>query len=276
MSLEPNRSLILDALAPSLQSKVSLHTFAELHSTSVWLRDRYMNGVSGNAQDGRTHICITDWQTAGIARRGKTWQTQPGNITFSILSSTKKPAKDLLGLSLVTGIGVANALSDFVNIVVQLKWPNDVLFSDLKLGGLLTELNSVVTTGDEIAHNQVLTGIGINFLHDENVLDLGIGATSLESIGVEPVAERRDCLIAKLASEVLLAHQRFYESGWSVFADRWQSLDWLFNKSVMVHSQNAAEQAVARGVNEQGALLIERDGRTFPIYGGDVSIRPTI
>lgn len=274
MSQLPDKSTLEKELNIAGFSDVQLHAFAELDSTSVWLRDRYMSGTVTD-EFFQNHLCVTDWQTAGIARRGRTWQTKPGNMTFSILSSTDKAAKDLLGLSLVTGIGVADCLKHYADIEIQLKWPNDVLVNNAKLGGLLTEINSQTNPSNQSGINQVLTGIGINFLHDADVLNLGIGATSLENEGVTPDPKQRDALVAKLAASVMSAHHQFYEQGWGAFAERWKSLDWLFNKEVMIHSQQSTEQGMARGVNEDGALLIERSGTTYPIYGGNVSIRPT-
>ena len=281
MTTLPEAIRIEDELNKVTVGPVTLHLFEELDSTSVWLREQFVGKFADKFVDSAehafaTHLCVTDWQTAGIARRGKTWQTKPGNITFSVLSTTTTPAKDLLGLSLVTGIGVADCLQQNAGVGVQLKWPNDVLVNDSKLGGLLTEINTVPARQGTPAVCQVLTGVGVNFLADPDVLELGIGATSLEKEGLPPTLQQRDELIGKLAASVLSAHQQFYQHGWSFFAERWKNLDWLLNQSVTIHSQEATEQAVARGVNEQGALLVERDGCTYPVYSGDVSIRPTL
>lgn len=277
MTRAPEAFRIESELGKVILDPVTLHLFEELDSTSVWLREQFMSKATGNvAQPFDTHLCATNWQTAGIARRGKTWQTKPGNITFSLLSITDKPAKDLLGLSLVTGIGIADCLQENAGLKVQLKWPNDVLVNDAKLGGLLTEINSLPRGQGTPAVSQILTGVGVNFLNDPDVLALGIGATSLEKEGLMPTLQQRDELIGKLAASVLSAHQQFYQYGWSVFADRWDTLDWLRHKNVTIHSQQTSEQAVARGVNEQGALLVERDGNTYPVYSGEVSIRPTV
>ncbi|MFT6642279.1 MAG: BirA family biotin operon repressor/biotin-[acetyl-CoA-carboxylase] ligase [Flavobacteriaceae bacterium] len=277
MRLAPDGSLIERELVNAGMEPVTLHLFEELNSTSVWLREQFMGRPVGSVDDCfSTHLCATNWQTAGIARRGKTWQTKPGNITFSVLSTTDTPAKDLLGLSLVSGIGIADCLQGTLGVSVQLKWPNDVLVDDAKLGGLLTEISSVPARLGAPAVCEVLTGIGVNFLADPDVLELGIGATSLEKEALSPTPEQRDELIGKLAASVLSAHQCFYKHGWRAFADRWKTLDWLLNKNVMIHSQQTTEQAVARGVDEQGALLVERDGSTYPVYSGEVSIRPTV
>lgn len=279
----PDESLIQAQLRNAGLSSVKVHAFAELESTSVWLRELALASTTSASLAGNAQLCATDWQTAGIARRGRTWQTQPGNITFSILSRTDRQPKDLLGLSLVTGLGVAACLADELDVQVRLKWPNDVLLNNMKLGGLLTEISSVPRAGAvdypssaAKPSTQVLTGIGINMRHDEDVLSLGIGATSLEAASVTPCRQQRDALIGKLGASVLLSQQVFFEQGWAPFASAWKARDWLIDKEVSIHRDQSTEHAVARGVNEQGALLIERAGEIHLLYSGNVSIRPTV
>lgn len=283
MIVAPDKGVIERVLESAGHRQVAVHAFDQLPSTSVWLRERYIPGeatvpaadyVSQEASPV-SHLCVTDWQNAGIARRGRTWQTKPGNITFSMLTSTPRTSSQLLGLSLVTGIGIANALMDTVNIQVQLKWPNDVLLGDAKLGGLLTELSAGVGGDGAPAGTRILTGIGINLLHDEEVRPLGIGATSLEYAGVDIERYSRDVLVGQLAAAVLTAHQQFHDHGWDYFAERWRELDWLMDKDVQIHREQSTEHAVARGVSSEGALLVEQAGRTLPLYSGNVSIRPT-
>ena len=280
MSLPPDESLIQTQLQRAGLSSVNVHSFAELESTSVWLRER---ALELSTPVGGVQLCATDWQTAGIARRGRTWQTRPGNITFSILSSTDQQPKDLLGLSLVTGIGVASCLAEALDVQVELKWPNDVLLNGLKLGGLLTEISSVPSDTAAIYPDnnakpltQIITGIGINMCHDDEVLDLGIGVTSLEAVSVTSGTEQRDELIGKLGASVLTSHQLFFEQGWAPFAERWKVRDWLAGKEVSIHHDQSTEHAVARGVNKHGALLIERAGELHLLYSGNVSIRPVV
>ncbi len=279
MSTTPDGVLIKDQLLASGHTDVIVHVFAQLESTSAWLREQASTLIPDNAgpdEQASIHLCVTDWQSAGVGRRGRQWQTRPGNITFSMLAQSTRAASELLGISLVSGIAVAECLADALGVQPLLKWPNDVLLGGAKLGGLLTELSSVKSQADGQRHTQLLTGIGINLLHDEQVLGLGIGATSLQDAGVSAIRYERDALIGRLSANVLTEHQRFYEFGWPVFAERWAALDWLFDREVLIHRENSTEQAVARGVNEQGALLVERAGEILPLFSGNVSIRPTV
>ncbi|MGQ7845480.1 biotin--[acetyl-CoA-carboxylase] ligase [Granulosicoccus sp. 3-233] len=269
----PNASLIQEQVRALCSANVEVHAFEQLDSTSVWLREHARDLVM--ASESALHVCITDWQSAGVGRRGKAWQAQAGNLMFSLLAHSDKPARELIGLSLVTGIAVAETLQATANIRVQLKWPNDLILADAKLGGLITEL-SPVSLPESMQGTQLLTGIGINLLHDEEILRLSIGATSLEAAGVACSRMDRDAMAARLIAGILTAHHRFEEAGWSAFAQRWAALDWLRGKEVLIHRDKSTEQAVARGVNEQGALLVERAGEITPVYSGNVSIRPTV
>lgn len=285
----PDAETIRQVCAEAGFGSIGLHLFAQLDSTSVWLRQHadkllVIEGAESSTFSNETNqplaspqLCATHWQTTGIARRGRTWLTKPGNITFSLLTETYRKPGELLGLSLVTGIGVANCLSREFGIQPQLKWPNDVILNDAKLGGLLTEIMSGNTAGGDgetMASTRILTGVGINFIHDEQIKDLGIGATSLELTVGLTTPQARDVFLGKLAAAVLAAHQVFMEDGWAPFATVWDSLDWLADKKVSIHQEHSTEFAVARGVNEHGALLLERDGTLQPLYGGEVSIRP--
>ncbi len=268
----PNADSIQTHIRAQCHAEVQIHAFEQLESTSVWLREHAAELTLND--ESLNHLCITDWQSAGVGRRGKSWQSRAGNLMLSLLTFSDKPARDLVGLSLVTGIAAAEVLQDIANMPVQLKWPNDLILSDRKLGGLITELAAGPLQSGK-PRTRLLTGIGINLLHDERVIDLSIGATSLEAVGVRCSRVDRDAIAGRLVAGVLAAHQRFEEAGWSVFAERWAALDWLHDKEVLIHRDKSTEQAVARGVNEQGALLVERAGEITPVYSGNVSIRPS-
>lgn len=290
---KPDSSLIQAAFQMDSAESVDVHVFDRLDSTSEWLRGQ-RESLCARVQAGHTQLCVTDWQQAGVGRRGKTWQTQPGNVTVSMLSRVDRPAKDLMGLSLVTGIAVAEALEDVLGAQVMLKWPNDIILDDQKLGGLLTELMPVTAQRatqargsiDESQGEQkcqltsgsgtdVITGIGVNVRHDPAVEALGIGATALQQAGFELLRSERDALVGRICAKVLASHRRFLTLGWGAFSALWEQRDWLMGKAVSIHSENSTEHAVAYGVNEQGALLVERAGKLLPLYGGNVSIRRT-
>ena len=285
----PDKQTVLSALSDETQQGVDVHAFCTLDSTSAWLSNQ-RELLAASLEQGRAQLCMTDWQQAGVGRRGNAWQTRPGNITFSLLTRHGVPVQSLMGLSLVTGIAVAEVLSDILSIEVMLKWPNDVILGDRKLGGLLTEVKPVpasVTKASNAgnlpaqrdsageAGTDVITGIGLNVFHDEMVAGLGIGATSLEQTGIKISQGDRDALVGRIGARVIMRHRDFLDRGWGAYEEQWASRDWLMGKTVTVHRDNSTEHAVACGVNQQGALLVQSGGNLIPLYGGNVSIRKT-
>ncbi|MEE9321199.1 MAG: biotin--[acetyl-CoA-carboxylase] ligase [Granulosicoccus sp.] len=276
---KPDTAVIAQALQHQGWSEVELHLFCELPSTSAWLWQHAQIPADESKVNSHPVLCATDWQTAGSGRRGKTWQSNVGNITFSLMTEIPHAPAKLMGLSLVTGIAIAEHLRSATGITVELKWPNDILFGGAKLGGLLTELKVIsqpASPGSSASTLQsatrIVTGIGLNLLHSDALSNLGIGGTSLERAGAQFV--ERDVMIGGLAVSVLEAHERFHTQGWAVFEDAWRRYDCLAGKMVSVINSNDVEQVMAVGVGENGALMVRKGKRTYPVYSGDVSIRP--
>jgi len=253
-----------------------VEVFDSLPSTSAYLsampaqHDNAFDVSGGTCQpvdaDIPMHLCATDWQTHGVGRRGKRWDTSRGNVTFSVLLSLPNRPAELMGLSLVTGICVAESLTELANIHVQLKWPNDVLVEGNKLCGLLTELRSGASQT-----TQVIAGIGVNYTKQAVVTEGDYQSTSLPL--VSDAAPQRAELIADICARIGEAYQLFSTGGWSLFADRWRRYDYLSGRKIRVIHGNNTENAVAIGVNDDGALLIDRNGVRSTVYSGDVSVR---
>jgi len=242
-----------------------VHVFDQLPSTNDYLRHQEARDVNHARQ-----VCATDWQTAGHGRRGKGWQSQRGNVTFTLRQRLRQPAASLLGLSLVAGVSVVNVLRTRLGLDVNLKWPNDVLTTQgLKLGGLLIELMPVA---GEPSVTDVLTGIGLNVRHQAEFDGLGIGATSFERLGLSTELDRHE-LIAAICASVASHYDEFETQGWPVFESRWQSVDALFGRQVTVSSHQAFA-GKACGVDNHGALCVQTESGVETVMAGEVSVRP--
>lgn len=263
-------SVMQDAFKQRGVHDVFVEAFDSLPSTSEYLsaiaqQANTANKV-GSVLDRQPHICVADWQTNGNGRRGKTWVTDRGNVTFSMLLSMHKPPSQLMGLSLVTGICVAESLRELAGLTVQLKWPNDVLVDDRKLCGLLTEL---VSNAQNIT--QIVVGIGINYKQPAAIEGSDYEAVSVPMLVKD--APTREALISDVTGRLLAAYTLFETQGWSAFADRWNTLDYLNGRQVRVINAGEEKQATAVGVDSNGALLVESNGETSVVYSGDVSVR---
>ncbi len=262
MSL-PDASYVTEQLA-SAGHTIPVHAFEALGSTNVWL----------GRNDMPAAVCITDHQQAGHGRRGRTWESLPGNITVSIAQTLSMPMHAITVIPLVTGIACAEALRASTAVDVQVKWPNDLLVSGAKLGGLLHE------SAQRESGTRIIGGIGINLVHDPRLADLGIGGISLSDLGVEH--SRRDDLVAVIVAAVLDAWQECATQGWAAFTQRWQAVDALVDQPVRVLTgvswqgdhHEPYREGVACGVDESGALRVRvSPDHIISVHAGDVSVR---
>ena len=130
-----------------------IHLLQEVTSTNDYL-------LKQSQQQKKNLICITPLQTAGRGQRGKTWISQADDICFSLLWITQLPLEKLTGLSILTGIAIAESIQTFLpHHKIQLKWPNDLLVNKKKLGGVLIESTK------HKKDSAIVIGIGINNAH---------------------------------------------------------------------------------------------------------------
>jgi BirA family biotin operon repressor/biotin-[acetyl-CoA-carboxylase] ligase len=173
-------------------------------------------------------------------------------------------------LSLAAGVAALRALARLDIGGLALKWPNDIVKDDRKLGGILIDLR-----GEAAGPAYVVVGIGINVRLPESarvrLATEGVNAVDLASIGKVP---SRNALAGALIAELSAALLEYGARGMAAFADEWQRADSLAGRSVAVLQAGQALEGRARGVDDDGALLLEIDGVPRRIVSGEVSVRP--
>ncbi len=199
-------------------------------------------------------VVLADEQVAGRGRHGRAWLSPPGRGVW--LGYLRRPADpEAAGpLSLRVGIAVARALTP-LGAEVGLKWPNDLILADRKLGGILCEAR---WTG--VRAGWVAVGVGLN-LYGPMPLDL-------ERIGVALDHEVPGVTRLQVLDAVVPALTRIPERG-ALQPDElaeFERRDWLRNRRV-----HLPRSGIARGVGADGALLVEMDdGRVERVVGGSV------
>jgi BirA family transcriptional regulator, biotin operon repressor / biotin---[acetyl-CoA-carboxylase] ligase len=258
-----NSDYIKAALDPSASR---LLRSLDIHSQTSSTNDVAMSMAVSGAGSGS--ICMAEQQTAGRGRRGRQWISPFGvNIYLSCVWEFFSGAAALEGLSLATGVAVADALQALGVEGVSLKWPNDVLLSESKLAGILLEM-----TGDPAGRCQVVLGIGINHRMQPTF------ATAIEQkwTRVEDVCPgiSRNILAATTISKLLLMLQRFQVEGFAPFRPRWQALDAYRGKNVVIKTGAADDiEGVADGVDGSGGLRVLTPDGLQIMKGGEVSLR---
>lgn len=231
-----------------------------IDSTNQYLLDRIATLFSGDA-------CVAEYQQAGRGRRGRKWFSPFGsNLYLSMYWKLEQGPAAAMGLSLVIGIIMAEVLQKLGAADVRVKWPNDLYLKDRKLAGILVELTG--KTGDA-AH--LVIGAGINLRMREPSADsIDQGWINLQEAGVNI---DRNQLTATLLTELRLALRQFEIDGLAPFISRWRSLDNFIDRPVKLLIGEQEIHGIERGIDQQGALLLEQDGVIKPYIGGEISLR---
>ena len=254
----------LEARAAEIGAFADLRFFPEVDSTN----DVALTLALDGAPEGTTVLAET--QRAGRGRRGHTWFSPPGAGLY--LSSVVRTALAGGQLSLITiacGVAVAEAVTSVTGLPVELKWPNDVVVGRpwRKLAGLLGE-----SVGAGAVVDAVVIGIGINLRSAAYPPEIAGRATSIETeLGR---AVERGPLVAELLvrlrgrvadvrdgrrRDVCDAWRRYGRAGLARVPVRWHN-----------HDLDQEHRGTTRDIDEDGALIVERDGRAERLVAGDI------
>ena len=209
-------------------------------------------------------------QTAGRGRRGRVWQSGIGStLTFSLLWRFAQGARELAGLSLAVGVALARVLRAAGARDAQLKWPNDVLLPGGKLAGILIEMQ-----GDVLGPSVAVIGIGINVRSDPRVFSaVDQPVADLET--VTGAAVDRNRLLAQLLTELAAVLERFAAGGFAPLREEWQALHAHQDQPVCLTLPDGLQvTGRARGVADDGVLLLETAAGVMRHHSGEVSLRP--
>lgn len=219
---------------------------------------------------GRYRVAVADHQTSGRGRHDRKWISAPGSgLCLSMSYTFAQMPEQLPALTLALGVGVIDALRQLNIDNVSLKWPNDIVALDGKLGGILTEVQSGQGKGVT-----VISGIGLNIDIGERI-DLGAEpdwahrAVDLRSINPDPPA--REMLAGTIIEHLYTTFARFAERGFTEFTDDWRQNDWLRGREITVDMPDRQVTGIAAGVDADGALMVDtKSGRARIISGSIV------
>ncbi|MBI4501339.1 MAG: biotin--[acetyl-CoA-carboxylase] ligase [Gemmatimonadetes bacterium] len=198
-------------------------------------------------------VVLADEQVAGRGRQGRRWHSPRGRgIWLGYLVRPERVTETGV-LSLRVGLAIADALED-IGVPVQLKWPNDVLLEDRKLAGVLCEARWIA---DRLAWISV--GVGINV---QGPLPGAIASEAIALAEVAPAATRVEVLEALVPRLHLLSDEATMTDA---EREAFQQVDWLAGRRV-----KRPVNGLARGIDAQGALLVDTGRGVQRVVGGGV------
>ncbi len=223
-------------------------------------------------------VVIADAQTGGKGRLGRSWVSPPGvNLYLSVILRPRKPASAAPQLSLLASVAVAEAIVQQMQLVPSIKWPNDILVSGKKVCGILTEMQA---NGPRLRSVVVGIGVNINAPLSSFPEELQDKASSLFLMRGEPID--RAAFTVGLLTHLEKLYVLWLEKGFPVVGAAWEGYaSGLLGKSITVTAPEGTISGTARGIDRDGALLVETaslEGQArsshhvHRILAGDVSV----
>ena len=243
---EINKDIILKDL-PS--KRFNLHIYDEIDSTND--EAKRIEGIKD------FHIFITEKQTKGRGRHGKKWSSpNSGNIYMTI--STSQNTSQINPISLISGLICKKAIDKLIRQPsIMLKWPNDILFNDKKIGGILveTEINK--------ENIKTIIGIGINLnINKEESWWGDLSRFALES--------KRNELINLILTEFL----NIFDNSYDNWLDDWKKSCMHINKEIEIFDgEHLKKKAIFKDIDAQGNAIIETKEGEEVIATGQISIK---
>ncbi len=238
-----------------------LHYFAELGSTNTHARVL----AEGGAPEGE--IVIAESQTEGRGRLGRRWESPPFvNLYLSIILRPRLAPACAPQITLMAAVALVETIRPLIEPTPIIKWPNDILVGGKKIAGVLSE---AVCDFERVAH--VILGIGLNLNYRGGSMppDIRNRATSLADLTGSSVD--RESVLLRLIHNLDRCYGELEESGFESLRSRWDRYFSLRGRRVRIENLNRVCTGYARGIDRNGALLVEDDrGELQKIYAGDV------
>jgi BirA family biotin operon repressor/biotin-[acetyl-CoA-carboxylase] ligase len=212
---------------------------------------------------------IAESQSEGRGRLGRSWYSPAGmNLYTSVILRPRIPLSEVPQLGLVAGVAVAEALETVAPGLVSLKWPNDVWLRGRKTGGVLAE----ALTDADSGLLAVLIGIGVNLNLPPSEIPFELRDKATSVLAMTGARVDRARFAANLFRTLGLRYRAAVTDGFAAVRDLYQQYFALNGRYVSVIDGNATIRGIVRGVDKDGALVLETELGRRRIVSGDVTL----
>lgn len=265
MNLTESHALSLDGIRVGVKGIVGKKIFfyKTVDSTNA--------AAAALAQGGEDEgaVVIADSQSKGRGRLGRFWLSPPGvNIYMSIVLKPEIAAKDATLITIMAAVGCTIALRKVTGLDIKIRWPNDLMTSEKKLGGILTETKMISARME-----YVIAGVGVN---------VNMGADSLPDIMKETATSikmetgkffSRTEVIREVLNELNDWYDILQKKRYSKILSQWKFLTSTLGKNVQVVLGKETLQGRAESINDEGMLVLRLpSGALRAIQYGDLTL----
>lgn len=211
-------------------------------------------------------IVITDKQTDGKGRAGRAWISVPGkSLTASLIIKPGINSRLSGFFPLLTGVAIVKAFAE-LGLDVKLKWPNDIMVNNKKLGGILCE-----SRVQGKVHEWVVIGLGLNINEKENELPDELRATSFFMEKSSSI--QRELVLAKIMNHIEPLYVELNKNkDPSQLMALWTEYCNHVNKTVKFEVENKSLSGKFMGLNTDGAAIVKTNGNEKIFTSGDMHL----
>ncbi len=251
-------------IKPGLKTKVigkDIRLLSKVASTNTLAMEMASNG----APEGT--VVIAETQTGGKGRLGRTWISPKGNLYLSVVLRPDIPIHKAPLITLMGAVAVVSAVGKQCGLEAGIKWPNDILISNKKVGGLLTEMSA---EQDRIRHIVLGIGVDVNMELENLPADMRAHTTTLSTETGEKID--RTAFLQQLLRELDRWYKVFLANEQDVLRE-WKSFNMTVGNRVTVSGAGDRLEGLAQGIDSEGRLVIRLDdGAIRRVAAGDVTI----
>lgn len=238
--------------------------FDVVDSTNRYLSERARAG----APEGL--VAVADEQRSGRGRLGRAWVANRGEaLLCSLLFRPPLASSELFVVPMLVSLAASDAAAELSGVAIGLKWPNDLVYADRKLGGVLAE----VVDGSGERPTALVVGLGINIVWSEGWRSR-LEDAAMEPVGLAEIAGRpieRDNLLAAFLSTVDRRYASIAVDGTTLaivreYAARCETI----GRRVHVTTASSTFTGRAVALADDGRLLVESDSGVVSLEAADV------
>jgi BirA family biotin operon repressor/biotin-[acetyl-CoA-carboxylase] ligase len=237
-----------------------------LHSTSSTNDVAFEIGQKPDIPEGT--VVVADSQTQGRGRMGRQWISPPDrNLYFTVLLSPAFSPQESQLISLMAATASASAIRNHAQLKADIKWPNDILINNRKVGGILTESR---IKGSTISLIALGIGINVNMTPDE----LGGLSTIATSLMIEKGSKvDRVLLLGKILNELEYYYKILLDGNKRALINDWLRLNSTIGNYVRIRSGEETIDGYAEGITENGELIVRKSsGELRDVHQGEITL----
>lgn len=200
-------------------------------------------------------VFTAEAQTSGSGRNGRKWDSEKGNLFFSLIVKPIESINSEL-LTYVAAISVQKVFEEEFGLNAKIKWPNDIILSDKKISGILLKKYK----------EMIIIGIGVNIISHPDVFD-SIKATSLKQFQIETEPKE---FLKEFLKNFTIYYSGIQKNSFEFLRKEVLKNLYKLNQEISFKNNNQVVSGVLVGIDEQGRVMIQIDNKAERFSAGEI------